>query len=1163
MKTSPTMRGYVHFFTFLLSCFFSFSAMAQCPGVKVQIKNGPLLNLCAGSSVTLTAETSAANTMYQWQKQTSAGGAFDDIAGAASSSYSTSILGAYRVIAGNGTCSDTSSITSIMTLNITGGTITGGPASTTCIDTYIGSLSGPSVPGDEMGVISYQWQMKEGNGTFNNIPSATGLEYNAGYIKAPTTYRRAVSDNCGNIAYSNELTINTYALITPGTLQPALQTIFAGASPSIITSAIAPTGGGTLLYKWQASLSINGPWETIDGATDATLLPGPLQITTYFRRITSSAVCSYSATSEPVLVVVKDPVILNAGVLYSDNACLFLGNTPYPIGTKVKPVGGVLPYLIEWESKTESGNWTLIPGEHGDKLFPGPITASTSYRKKVTDAAGTVAYTEPAFLSVISTPLVAGEIHATANVACLGSSSGLIFSTKSGANYGERGSYQWQVKTANSDWTDIPGARRGDYQPQPLTEKSSFRRVFYDSCGPNSRVAFSNEVEIDTRPALFAGDINPSTQTVIPGRTPKQLTSIEAPHGGTNSYTIWWEKADLAVGPWTKIPGASGENYQPPVATKTTYYRRVVKDNNCLAEKFTFIIEVFVPIYPPVVGGVLSGSTCVFPGNTPSIITTGSTAVSGGITPYTFQWESRSGAGAFTEINGAVNEQYQPPVLLQTTQYRRKITDVWGTMAYSDTFSIQLISTALIPGKIAVSNASICAGASPGTIKSIQDASGLGEGAHYQWQQRTETGSYTDIAGANANEYTPATLVQTTYFRRAFADACGGVNRIGYSNEVMIKATPATQLLPGLVDGPFITCAGSAPGTIKSVLDACGSCNLKYQWETNKGSGWTIITGANGASYTPATISVATKYRRKVTDGTGATAYSNEVEILVYPEIFAGTIGIDTQTVCIDALPSEIALLTDCHYTDGTVTYQWQFSTNHAGPWTDIAGANAPAYQPTAGSVSKYYRLKVMSATCNAVVFTNVASVLVKPACNTTITSTATGFSNCLPVTPVALSYPIQSCNADYTFEWEYQSGAAASWTGTGVGTNNLMINSYYLADDQVINWRLKMTNTSCNSISYSNVLPVSQYICRPVNLPIVYPNPATAGHIIIVKTTDKPHQLKLMTIDGKRLDFKILSTSRGLIRLQLPAVLPSGTYILLITSADGQWAEKILIKNI
>ena len=1160
MKSSLTRRGFAALFAILL-CFLSMKTMAQCNEVHAYITNGPSALLCTGLPLQLQAETNAAHTFYQWQKQTATAGSFTNIDGANSSILSTDNLGSYRVIVGNGTCKDTSSITNIIALTLSGGTISGGPATKICADSYVGSLAGPAVPGDEFGVIKYQWQLKEGNGSYQNILLATGLEFNAGYVKVSSAFRRAAIDKCGNTAYSNELTFTTYDLVKAGTLAPALQSVVAGGIPSTISASIAATGSGNLSFKWQSSLSINGPWTTIENATGASYTPGAVNVNTYLRRIAFTDVCSYTATTEAVVVTVQNPSVLNAGVLYSDNSCLFSGNTPYPVATKIKPVGGVQPYIIEWESKTVSGAWTLINGEHNDKLFPGPIAETTSYRKKVTDAMGTVAYTDNATLSVISGPLYAGEIFAASSLACMGFSPGQIISTKSGANFGERGSYQWQIKTSTGNWTNIYGAIRGYYQPQPLTEKSQFRRVFFDSCGRFGRIAYSNVVEIDAKPALLAGDIGPSTQVVIPGRMPGLLTSIEAPNGGTGSYTIWWEKADLATGPWTKITNASGVQYQPEAATKTTYYRRVVRDNNCHAEKITFVIEVQVPVYPPMIGGNITGSTCVFAELQPAKLTSGSIAAGGGIAPYTFQWEKRTGTNTFTAIVNATGEQYQPGILTETTQYRRKVTDSYGTAAYSNTFTIQLVTTPLIPGKIEVSNPEICAGSSAGIIKSIQDASGLGSGAHYQWQQRTGSAQFANIAGAISKEYTPSALMQTTYFRRAYSDECSGIVRTGYSNEVVIKATPSANLLPGLIDGPFITCYGTAPGNIRSVLDACGSCNLKYQWEEFIGTDWVRIEGATSASFTPASISNNTRYRRKVTDGMGRSSYSNIVEILVYPGVEAGTIGVETQTVCMNANSTTISLLTDCHYTDGTVTYLWQQSSSKTGPWTDIVGANTPAYQPEAVTATLYYRLKVMSTTCHAVVYTNVATVALKATCSFKIAASSYRFQVCQPDNMVKVFVEdVQTCNNENEVEWQVKAPNSTVWMPTGINTLTLNVNGYYKPEDAHLEWRLKIYNKACNTTTYSNVVSVSRVTCRK-NLPIVYPNPVVKGQIITVETTDIPHKLSLMTIDGKKINFRIISTARGFIKIMLPTVV-SGTYVLQIKSAEGQWVKKIIVKS-
>lgn len=979
MKTA-TLKGCASALILLLLNFFSVHAQNTCPGVTAQITNAPVINLCTGASATLTAQT-AAGYNYQWQRQTSTGGPFANISGATGSSYVANDIGAFRIIVGNGTCADTSTIVNIIRLSLVGGTISRASSAPICPAESGGMLTGSTVPGDDIGIITYQWEKRIGTGVYSPIPGATSLNYTTTPIASTSSFRRSVSDNCGNVAYSNVITITTTPALVAGSIAPSSQSITSGSTPALLTSSANPSGGnGAISHQWQSGPAENGPWTTISGASGLTYQPGALTQTTYFRRVSTDAVCGSTVPTEAIVVIVTNTP-LNPGTIASVSSCFFAGFAPALLTTQVPPTGGTPPYAVQWESRTAAGTFSPIAGATGASYQPGVLTQTTIFRKKVTDGAGTALYTNEITITLLSTPLTGGTIGSEATVACIGSSPAKLVSITSASGYGEKLTYKWEMRIGAGAWTTIEGATMGDYQPEPINQQTTFRRVTIDGCGVNTREANSNEITFEVKPALLAGDIRPSSQMIFSGATPALLRSFQDPSGGTNSYTISWQQAALAVGPFTTISGATGLTYQPPALNATTYFRRVVKDNNCLATKYSYVVEVYVTANAPLKGGKLVGSTCVFPGNRPAKISTAfNFPVEGGVPPYSFQWEERAGtAGAFSPIAGATSEQFQPNVITQTMQYRRGVTDAIGQQAYSDTITIELITTALQPGAIAATNTTACAGTAPGTIRSLTAGSNFGEGAHYQWQQSADGINWTNIPGATFGYYTPGALTQTTYFRRAFADQCSGVERKVYSNTVVIKVTPPAPLMGGLITAcPAVACYGTAPGTITSLLDACGGCNKMYQWQKNDGSGWTVIPGANSASYSPTAITTATKYRRHTTDGLAGSAYSNEIEIIVYPPIVAGTIGQETQTVCANVVPSKISLITDCHYTNGGVTYQWQVSNSPAGLWTDIVGATSMEYTPTAEAKSKYYRLKVMSTTCSATAYTNVATVIVE-----------------------------------------------------------------------------------------------------------------------------------------------------------------------------------------
>lgn len=990
MKTAFTLKKWGFMLAFLSSMLlyqtsFAQKNQAKCPGFTANITNGSVINLCAGSSVTLAAAPVVSGYTYQWQAQTTAGGPFANVSGATGSTYSTTNLAAYRVIVNTGSCIDTSGITSVIRLVIQGGTITPSTTALLCRGETGGKITGNQVAGADAGFVTYSWETNVNNTGWQPIAGATDVNYSVGIVNSPVSFRRKSTDNCGNSAYSNIATLNLVPDLIGGAVTPATQTVVRNQIPAPINNVTAASGGsGNLSYQWYSSPWLKGPYVEIPGATSASYSPGGLQETYYFKRVVKDNRCFTSAEANVAEIIVTNS-ILNAGTFIIGSQCFFPGQRAATLQTDNPVRGGTPPYTIQWQSSPNNLNWSDIPGANGITYDPGVLSATTWFRKKVTDAAGTVAYSSSEVITMITTTFTGGSIQAGANVACLGSSPAGIGSTGSPTGYFGL-SYQWQYKnnSTNGQWVDIVGQDREGLYPSPITEKTTYRRVAKDYCGTSMRAAYSNEVVIDVKPAIMAGDISPTAQMVRANQLPKQLVNVTAPSGGTGVYGITWEVAPLAVGPFTTVSNATGLSYQPPVTTQSVYYRRAVMDSGCLATKYTYIVEVFFNTAPPITGGNLAGSSCVFSGSRPSVITTGSTPPANGNPPFTYQWETRPGIiGTWTVIAGATSETYQPPVVTQTTQYRRKVIDRWGEFAYSTPFTVNYVTTPINPGTIAATTSTVCSGSIPATINSVTAATTAANFVGYQWQMKVSGGQWVDITGETKAFLQPGAINQKTYFRRLAMDKCSEVTRTAFSNEVVIDLAVVTKFYAGLVDGPFITCTGTAPGMIRSVLDGCaGTAAVKYQWEYMNNGTWTAITGATSASYTPGAITDNMIYRRKAYTDCGNVGYSNNVEIYVYPPIEPGVIGAATQTVCAsNGKPEMIKLMTDCHYTDGTVTYQWQSATAMTGPWTDIAGATTNQYQPMGTTVNMYYQLVVKSTTCNMTATTNVASVMVDAAC--------------------------------------------------------------------------------------------------------------------------------------------------------------------------------------
>jgi|GEM_PF-5615825 len=740
--------------------------------------------------------------------------------------------------------------------------------------------------------------------------------------------------------------------------------------------------------------------------------------------------------------------------------------------------------------------------------------------------------------------------------------------------------YQWEAKINPSQWVIVNGATSATLSPGVLFNPTSYRRRVTDGTGA---VSHSNTVEFQVSDNIKGGSVflPGGLTTILVNTAPALIMSGTPAYDGSGSYTYTWETATNASGPWSNT-GISTLNYQPPVITTlgTTCYRRKAVDNNCGGIGYTNIIQIItVSTLPFNQAGFTVGFSCVFPGYQPTPLT--GILPYGGTAPYSYQWETRVGSGAWTEIPGATNISYQPPVLTQTTQFRRKASDAAGASAYSDeqtiTYSVgdalpgsiapnstiliapNALSTAVVnvtsasnfnngnyfwetstdngsswtsipnynhssyytdsapairtcyrrgihnvcasddrialtsyvcinpplpldPGVIASSSSNcITIGTSPGAITGTAAIGGSSPYA-YQWQ-KNDNGNWDNINGANTVNYTPGAISHNTIYRRQVTD---GSNMVLYTNEVSINLQSSIALKGGIVDGPIITCSGTAPGIINNIIDACGGGGtLQYTWEAISGSSsWTAITNTNGPTHNATAISASTKYRRKVGDGCGNAAYSNEVEVFVYPAIEAGTIFPVSQTVCSNSSTAEVlSLMQNCHYTNGNVSYQWQKSTSLSGPWVDIAGTNGTQtfYQPRAQAM--YYRLKVSSSVCGAVAYSNIATINI----------------------------------------------IACVTTGKSQPTSN------YLAPSTL--------STKGNMK--------------------IYPNPAIQGQSVMVSVDGGEGNYKaiLRSTDGRAYNCTVTSSAKGQLQVKLPQPMAKGTYLIQVSNNQKQWIERIVVQ--
>ncbi|WP_370086304.1 RHS repeat-associated core domain-containing protein [Ekhidna sp.] len=463
----------------------------------------------------------------------------------------------------------------------------------------------------------------------------------------------------------------------------------------------------------------------------------------------------------------------------------------------------------------------------------------------------------------INEPLNPGAIG-NAQTVCYNGNPDAITNTSSATGGNGSYSYQWQKKSIGSMWQNISGENLTMYNPPSLTTTTDYRRMVQS----NGETKYSNVIQVTVRPALGAGVIG-GTQTVCYNEDPGTLSNSSSPSGGNGSYSYQWQQRSPG-GSWSNISGGTSSTYNPTALTSTKEYRRRVQ--SCGETKYSN--RITVTVRPALDPGSIGNAQTVCANQDPSALTN-VTSASGGNFPEDggYAWHQRSPGGTWTSISGASGATYDPPPLASTTEFRRQIYSC-GETKHSNIVTVT-VRASLNAGTITNAQ-TVCAGEDPSVIGSSSSASGGDNSYTYQWQQKPEGGSWSNLSGATGLTYDPPVLAQTTDYRR-MVQSCG---ETVYSNVITINSHPS--LTAGTVSGSQVLCEAGVPNTLTSSTAAAGGDGTyTYHWESREEMGsWVVIPNTDSAFYTPGSISINTDFRRSVSS-CGETVYSNVVSVTI------------------------------------------------------------------------------------------------------------------------------------------------------------------------------------------------------------------------------------------------------------------------------------------
>jgi hypothetical protein len=303
---------------------------------------------------------------------------------------------------------------------------------------------------------------------------------------------------------------------------------------------------------------------------------------------------------------------------------------------------------------------------------------------------------------------------------------------------------------------------------------------------------------------------------------------------------------------------------------------------------------------------------------------------------------------------------------------------------------------------ITVAGATICTGGSGASLT----ASGANT---YTWSPAT------GLSATTGTSVTANPSVTTTYTITG-TDANGCVNTttatVTVNNQVVITTPPSNQI--ALENGS---------ATFAVVATATG---IGYQWEvsTDTGTTWNPISGETNDSLTlnAVTSGMSGNLYRVVVSGTSPCAAVTSTSALLTISTVSITAQPTNQTVCSNTNATFSITATS----SGTLTYQWELSTNGGTSWTPVSGetnASIVLTGLTSANTGNQYRCVVSDG--SATVNSNAATLTVNDVVNISVQpSTQTVCSNAGSV-----QFSTIASGTGLTYQWQVSTNGGTSFS--------------------------------------------------------------------------------------------------------------------------------------
>ncbi|MCC9138455.1 gliding motility-associated C-terminal domain-containing protein, partial [Pontibacter silvestris] len=280
--------------------------------------------------------------------------------------------------------------------------------------------------------------------------------------------------------------------------------------------------------------------------------------------------------------------------------------------------------------------------------------------------------------------------------------------------------------------------------------------------------------------------ISTETNDVCYNEKPAPLTGT-TPEEGIKPYKYQWEVSFDNV-TYNIIPGATAESYQPGELTTTTWFKRtVLAEEVCGKDLASNALKIHVD--KPIAGNdILTASSVTCSGTQPLLLQGSEPA--GETAGYTYQWlySTKGPDKGFSPAPG-VNTlpDYQPPVLYQTTWYKRVVNSGFCQQDTSSDIKVEVIPLPATPqSSNSTSTVVVCAG---NTVTLGADVS---QNEKAEWYDAPQGGQLL-YTGTNFTTPKPLWSDATYYVQAVNTQGCSSTERETFKIHVVTPKAVASE----------------------------------------------------------------------------------------------------------------------------------------------------------------------------------------------------------------------------------------------------------------------------------------------------------------------------------------------------------------------------------